>query len=58
MEIHYAPGVGAPLHAQHTHESVVYVIKGKVKSTVGSEEYILGPGDLCRHPKGVLLRSH
>ena len=57
LEIHYAPGVGAPLHA-HTHESVVYVVKGKVKSTVGSEEYILGPGDLCRHPKGVLLRSH
>ena len=43
-----APGVGVPLHA-HTHESVVYVVKGKVKSTVGSEEYILGPGDVCRH---------
>ena len=53
LEIYYAPGVGAPLHA-HTHESVVYVVKGKVKSTVGSEEYILGPGDVCRHPKGVL----
>src|SRR5690242_21135412 len=23
LEIHYAPGVGAPLHA-HTHESIVY----------------------------------
>jgi len=45
--------VGVPLHA-HTHEFVVYVVKGKVKSTVGSEEYILGPGDVCRHPKGVL----
>jgi len=53
LEIHYAPGVGVPLHT-HTHESVVYVVKGKVKSTVGSEEYILGPGDVCRHPKGVL----
>jgi quercetin dioxygenase-like cupin family protein len=21
--------------------------------TVGSDEYILGPGDVCRHPKGV-----
>jgi quercetin dioxygenase-like cupin family protein len=53
LEIHYAPGVGAPLHA-HTHESIVYVVRGKVRSTVGSEEYILGPGDVCRHPKGVL----
>jgi quercetin dioxygenase-like cupin family protein len=53
LEIHYAAGVGAPLH-MHTHESIAYVVKGKVKSTVGSEEFILGPGDVGRHPKGVL----
>ena len=53
LELHYTPGVGAPLHV-HSHESVVYAVKGKVKSTVRSEEYILGPGDVCRHPKGVL----
>jgi mannose-6-phosphate isomerase-like protein (cupin superfamily) len=38
----------------HTHESIAYVVKGKVKSTVGSEVFIMGPGDVCRHPKGVL----
>jgi quercetin dioxygenase-like cupin family protein len=53
LEIHYAAGVGAPLHT-HTHESIAYVVKGKVKSTVGSEEFIMGSGDVCRHPKGVL----
>jgi quercetin dioxygenase-like cupin family protein len=53
LEIHYAAGVGAPLHT-HTHESIAYVVRGKVKSTVGSEEFIMGPGDVCRHPKGVL----
>jgi quercetin dioxygenase-like cupin family protein len=53
LEIHYAPGVGAPLHT-HSHESIAYVVKGKVKSTVGTEEFIMGPGDVCRHPKGVL----
>jgi quercetin dioxygenase-like cupin family protein len=52
LEIHYAPGVGAPLHT-HTHESIAYVVKGKVKSTVGSDVFIMGPGDVCRHPKGV-----
>ena len=52
LEIHYTPGVGAPLHV-HTHESLAYVVKGKVKMTVGNEEFILGPGDVCRHPKGV-----
>jgi quercetin dioxygenase-like cupin family protein len=53
LEIHYAAGVGAPLHT-HTHESIAYVVKGKVKSTVGAEAFIMGPGDACRHPKGVL----
>ena len=53
LEIRYAAGVGAPLHA-HTHESIAYVVRGKVKSTVGSEEFIMGPGDVCRHPTGVL----
>ena len=53
LEIRYAAGVGAPLHT-HTHESIAYVVKGKVKSTVGSDVFIMGPGDVCRHPKGVL----
>ena len=52
LEIHYTPGVGAPPHV-HSHESLAYVVKGKVKMTVAGEEYILGPGDVCRHPKGV-----
>ena len=52
LEIHYTPGVGAPLHV-HSHESLAYVVKGKVKMTVGKEEFILGPGDVCRHPAGV-----
>jgi hypothetical protein len=25
-----------------------------MKSTVASEDFIMGPGDVCRHPKGVL----
>src|SRR5215831_14093193 len=53
LEIRYAAGVGAPLHT-HTHESIAYLVKGKVKSTVGSEKFIMSPGDVCRHPKGVL----
>ena len=52
LEIHYKPGVGAPLHV-HEHESLAYVVKGKVKMTVGQEVYILGAGDVCRHPQGV-----
>jgi quercetin dioxygenase-like cupin family protein len=52
LEIHYRAGVGAPLHT-HAHESIAYVVKGKVKSTVGAQEFLMGPGDVCRHPQGV-----
>ena len=52
LEIHYTPGVGAPLHI-HEHESLAYVVKGKIRTTVGEDVYILGAGDVCRHPKGV-----
>lgn len=52
MELHYAAGVGAPPHV-HDHESVTYVVRGRVKMRVGDDVHILGPGDVCRHPKGV-----
>jgi quercetin dioxygenase-like cupin family protein len=52
LEIQYAPGAGAPLHV-HRHETVAYVVKGKVKMFVGNEEYVLGVGDVCLHPEGV-----
>ena len=51
LEIRYAAGSGAPLHV-HDHESVVYVVRGRVKTTIGSETHTLGPGDACRHPAG------
>lgn len=53
LEIHYAAGVGTPLHS-HTHESIVYVVSGKLKATLEADVFIMGPGDVCRHPKGVL----
>lgn len=52
LEIHYPAGTKSPLHA-HQHESVCYIIKGKITSIVGEETYTLEAGDACRHPKGV-----
>ena len=52
MEIHYDAGVGAPPHV-HDHESLTYVISGKLKMIVGDQTHVLGPGDVCRHPEGV-----
>ena len=48
LEIHYTPGVGVPMH-KHTHESLVYVVKGKVKTNIeGENEQVLEPGDVAR----------
>jgi quercetin dioxygenase-like cupin family protein len=52
LEARYEPGVGAPLHS-HTHESIIYVVGGKVRTVVGDEEFVFGPGDAARHPVGV-----
>ena len=52
LEIHYPPGAGAPLHT-HQHETVAYVVRGKVQMTVGDETYTLEAGDSCRHPQDV-----
>ncbi len=52
LEIQYAPGAGAEVHV-HQHESLAYVVKGKVKMTVGKEVYLLSAGDVCRHPHGI-----
>ena len=52
LEIKYAPGAGAPLHI-HQHETVCYVVEGKVRITVGDEVFELGAGDSCIHPAGI-----
>ena len=53
LEIHYAKGSGSPVH-KHQHESMCYVIKSRIKAMVEGETSILGVGDSCRHPEGVL----
>jgi quercetin dioxygenase-like cupin family protein len=53
LEIFYAAGVGTPLHF-HDHESVIYLVSGKLKGTMDGKQVIMQPGDVCRHPKGVL----
>jgi len=52
LEVHLQPGVASATHA-HAHESLVYVVRGKIKTIVGGEVLVLGPGDAGRHPKGV-----
>lgn len=53
LEIFYGAGVRTPLHS-HTHESIIYVLSGKLKATIEGSVSVIVPGDVCRHPKGVV----
>jgi quercetin dioxygenase-like cupin family protein len=55
LEIFYAAGVGTPLHS-HDHESVIYLVSGKLKGTMDGKEVIMQPGDVCRQPEGRSAR--
>ena len=45
-------GFKAELHA-HEHESLVYVVSGRIRATVGDETRELGAGDAVLHPVGA-----
>ena len=40
LEIFYAAGVGTPLHS-HTHESLIYLVSGKLKGTIDGKEIVM-----------------
>lgn len=51
-EIRYAAGVGSPVHS-HDHDSVIYVLEGRLTGVVDGTTAELGPGDTAVHPRGV-----
>jgi quercetin dioxygenase-like cupin family protein len=53
LELHCPAGVKTPLHT-HTYESLIYVVSGRIRTWIGDEVYVLGPGDVARDPPGVL----
>lgn len=55
LEVRMHKGVSSSLHA-HGHESVLYVVSGKLRTIVNQETFVLGPGDACRHPNGATHR--
>ncbi|MGW4520660.1 cupin domain-containing protein [Amycolatopsis sp. NPDC004378] len=50
--IHYPAGVASPTHA-HDHDSIVYVLSGRLRGAVDGLEAEAGPGDSVLHPRGV-----
>lgn len=55
LEVRMRAGVSSSLHA-HAHESVIYVVSGRLKTIVNNEALVLGPGDVCRHPRDAVHR--
>jgi len=53
IEAHRVKGQVDPLHVHEDHESVAYLIKGKLKLNIGGQEYIATPGTAWMHPAGV-----
>ncbi|MEU7788431.1 cupin domain-containing protein [Amycolatopsis sp. NPDC049159] len=51
--IHYPAGVASPPHA-HDHDSIVYVLSGRLRGEVDGVESELEPGDSAVHPRGVV----
>jgi quercetin dioxygenase-like cupin family protein len=55
LEVRMRAGVASSLHT-HAHESVLYVVSGRLRTTVNNEIFVLGPGDVCRHPRDASHR--
>jgi len=53
MHVAMERGTATPPHC-HEHESMCYVLRGRVKATIDDHEAVIGHGDACLHPQGVV----
>lgn len=52
LETCYGAGAGTELH-RHEHESICYVVRGRIRTAIGGDSREVGPGEGCLHPAGV-----
>jgi quercetin dioxygenase-like cupin family protein len=53
IELFEKAGVRMPEHSHDDHESVVYLVKGRMRLVIDGKEFIAQAGDAWIHPKGV-----
>jgi quercetin dioxygenase-like cupin family protein len=53
LEVFRGKGLKDPIHKHEDHESVGYLIKGKLKLVIGGQEFIAEPGSTWIHPINV-----
>ena len=54
FEAHREKGLIDPEHAHPDHESICYLVSGKMRVVIAGEEFVAEPGDTWVHPAGVL----
>ena len=54
MEAHRPQGLVDPEHAHPDHESICYLVSGRMRVVIAGESFIAEPGDVWVHPPGVL----
>ena len=53
VEVRWAKGAASRPHVHADHDSVVYVVSGRLRVTVAGEAVEAGPGDSLASPPGV-----
>ncbi len=53
MEAHRKQGLIDPEHSHDDHESICYLVSGRMRVVIDGEEFIAEPGDSWRHRPGV-----
>lgn len=53
LEIRVERGASSQMHA-HSHESLVYVVSGRLRTVIGERVQELGQGEACCHAPGVM----
>jgi quercetin dioxygenase-like cupin family protein len=52
VELQARRGTVTPAH-RHGHDSYLYVVSGRLRSTMDGDAHALGPGDAVLHPAGA-----
>ena len=53
LEVWREKGLIDPVHKHMDHESMAYLVSGKLRLIIGGEEFVATPGSAWMHPVGV-----
>lgn len=53
LEVFRGKGLVDPVHKHMDHESMGYLISGKLRLVIGGKEFVAAPGSAWLHPVGV-----